>query len=77
MLSPEVIPLLFWQQTIKKTPEGKTIRKYDMVSIEPDSVVSLADALYKLMDQPVKSKEDRIKSIKEKGTIEALADAFG
>ena len=73
----EVDGELFWQQTKKKDKKtGKTIRKHDMVSIEPDSVTALADALYKLMDQPVKDKKERLKEMKDKGGLENLADAF-
>ena len=69
---------LFWQQTKKKDKKtGKLIRKHDMVSIEPDSVTALADALYQLMDQPAKGKDERIKDIGERGVLTDLATAFG
>ena len=73
----EVDKELFWQQTIKTDKKtGKKTRKYDMVSIEQDSVTALADALYKIMDAPVKGKEERLKEMKSKGGILNMADSF-
>jgi len=78
---------LCWQPTIKDetitviengAPKKKKVRRkrYDIVSIDPGGVQTLADTLYEVMGMPAKTKEERIKDISARGTLESMADAF-